>query len=87
MFFCRSAQTWYNNVNIYLVKPHITTQNIYITKGIPEFMLIGWLAGWLACLLAGLLACWLAGLLAALLAFLLACWLAGWLAGMLARLE
>ena len=34
MFFCRSAQTWYPNVNIYLVKLHITTQNVQITKGI-----------------------------------------------------
>jgi hypothetical protein len=82
MFFCRSAQTWYNNVNIYLVKLHITTQNIHITKGILEFMLIGWLAGWLAGLfarwLAGLLAGWLAGCLVGFLAGLLVGWLACW---------
>ena len=45
MFFCRSAQTWYKNVNIYLVKLHIMTHNVHITKGIREFMLIGRLAG------------------------------------------
>ena len=55
----------------------------------PDRWLAGLLACWLAGLLAGWLACWLAGLLAGWLACLLAllaCLLAGWLACLLACL-
>ena len=37
---CGLAQTLYANVNFYLLKVHSSTQNIHITKGIREFMLM-----------------------------------------------